>query len=413
MTNTEATDLCNQFSSATPSATVDRILFDGESEVAFSRGGNNWLNRSRTQINKGSLAKVSIGGSYDSLTRVVDLDVASSFVDYALSGDIRLSIMIIEDSVSGSGAGYDQRNFYNNNPATPNHPFYGKGDPLVGYEHRHVLRDILPSTWGDSSVIPNNVLLNTDYTKNFNFTLNSSWDETQVSLVAVLSYYGGVDKERYEVINAEKVLLKNIDSLGNLGSCQASYSVTKDTSTSFGVVLINTSTNASSHTYSWDFGDSTTSSGRTPSHSYQSFGSYEVCLTISDTILNCTSTFCDTVGMDSLGNLKTGFSLTVKDQNQLVVGIESIKLADGKTDELGFTVYPNPAKNKINIDLRDISETVNIKFIDLAGREILKKNNVTAGNIETFDVSSFNRGLYFIIVTNGVSQQVRKVVIAD
>ena len=63
------------------------------------------------------------------------------------------------------------------------------------------------------------------------------------------------------------------------------------------------SSNKSTHTYSWSFGDGGTSTKRNPTHKYRAFGSYWVCLTIADSTLNCTSTYCDSLGLDSTGRL--------------------------------------------------------------------------------------------------------------
>ncbi|MEZ4824866.1 MAG: PKD domain-containing protein [Bacteroidia bacterium] len=48
-------------------------------------------------------------------------------------------------------------------------------------------------------------------------------------------------------------------------------------------------------TYSWSFGDGTSSSSMIPQHTYANAGTYLVCLTVTDSITNCTDTFCDSV----------------------------------------------------------------------------------------------------------------------
>ncbi len=48
--------------------------------------------------------------------------------------------------------------------------------------------------------------------------------------------------------------------------------------------------------YMWDFGDGSTGTGQNPGHSYNGTGPYLVCLTVSNTFLGCTATFCDSVG---------------------------------------------------------------------------------------------------------------------
>jgi PKD repeat protein len=184
--------------------------------------------------------------------------------------------------------------------------------------------------------------------------------------------------------------------------CNASYTIVKDTSSQYSVFLYNTSSNLSSHIYTWDFGDGMFGSGRTPSHQYASFGSYVVCLTILDTIVNCTSTFCDTVGMDSLGNLKSaaGFSISVIDPT--LVGIEK----NASLEEV--TVYPNPAVNNLSVDLRAISSKVEIRIMDISGRIVVERNNTTSGNIEQFDISNLENGLYIISLNDGKSQKTQK-----
>lgn len=228
MTTSEATDICNMLgNNQAPTAMVDRVKFEGETNVEFSRAplGTNtesaWLTRARDRASEGSAANIVMSGTYDDFRRTVNVDVSTTLVDYIRPGSIRVSLMILEDSVSNNPSnGYDptwdQVNAYY---AVAGHPFNGVGTPFASpnqnisyindYVHRHVLRDIRPSTWGDRFVIPSNPSLNTAYSTNFNFTLNSSWDDSKISLVAIVSYYGGSDETQYEVINAEQVKLSS------------------------------------------------------------------------------------------------------------------------------------------------------------------------------------------------------------
>jgi PKD repeat protein len=189
-------------------------------------------------------------------------------------------------------------------------------------------------------------------------------------------------------------------TIGSQNQCNAAFTKAKDSTVAYGVILYNSSSNFGSHFYTWDFGDGITGSGRTPIHTYQNFGSYVVCLTITDSILNCTSTFCDTVGMDTLGNLKTGFGIRV--QNLIAVGI------DETNDLNAIVLYPNPANNQISLDLTSLENNINIRIMDVSGRVVMDQLNQNPGSVQNFEITSFKSGLYFMLLDDGNTQEIKK-----
>jgi hypothetical protein len=58
-------------------------------------------------------------------------------------------------------------------------------------------------------------------------------------------------------------------------------------------------------------------------------------------------------------------------------------------------IYPNPANSVVNF-----SFPVSGKIIDITGKEILSINESTS-----VDVSSFSKGMYFIIATDGTTEK--------
>lgn len=192
---------------------------------------------------------------------------------------------------------------------------------------------------------------------------------------------------------------------GGSQNCNASYSIIKDSSTTFGVVLFNNSSNQASHQYSWDFGDGQSGTGRTPTHQYQNFGSYVVCLTITDSLYNCNTTFCDTVGMDSLGNLKaSGFSLEVRNPT-----VTSINETDKNALE-SLSIYPNPASTEVSIDLSGLEKHVNIRLMDISGKMIMSESNVQNGIVKRLDISTLSNGFYFLSIESENQRKVEKIV---
>jgi hypothetical protein len=118
-----------------------------------------------------------------------------------MEGDFRLNVFIVEDSLHGSGSGWDQTNYFNN---TPGHPFYGLGNPIVGYRHNHVVRQVLPGNnepecWGNMGTIPASVEYGAIYSESFNFTIPDDYILENVHLVGFVSNY------QSEIINVAEV----------------------------------------------------------------------------------------------------------------------------------------------------------------------------------------------------------------
>jgi PKD repeat protein len=90
----------------------------------------------------------------------------------------------------------------------------------------------------------------------------------------------------------------------NTAGCQANFSMYPDSmGTGFQFQNISTGTSAAT-TYAWSFGDGNFSTAENPFHAYATTGWFNVCLTITDTTSNCTSTICDSlnVGVVALCN---------------------------------------------------------------------------------------------------------------
>jgi len=184
----------------------------------------------------------------------------------------------------------------------------------------------------------------------------------------------------------------------NTPSCKASYYVALDSNNMFGLYLVNNSTGTNRNTqYTWDFGDGTTSNAQYPTHQYANFGLYTICLTISDS--NCSSTYCDNVGLDSNGNiLKTsGFGIAVIDEAML--GVE-----EQTTAFTGVNVYPNPSSGKFTftIDSKKGAK-MSMRVMNSMGQQVAQNETylTTGSNKTQLDLSSLSDGLYFVNLRAG------------
>ncbi len=173
----------------------------------------------------GTAAKVDVKLEnlvYNSGSRTITVDVKADFVT-SVTGDIRFNLYIIEDSVKGSGTGYDQANYMNGDNTSP---WYGKGNPIKNFWHRHVLRATVGGTWGTPSVIPTSVQSGGSYTKSYTYKLPSTYNANRVSLVGLVQMYdASVDKR--EILNAvEQGLFETkLPTIGVTGSVTSPYLV--------------------------------------------------------------------------------------------------------------------------------------------------------------------------------------------
>lgn len=77
-----------------------------------------------------------------------------------------------------------------------------------------------------------------------------------------------------------------------------------------------------------------------------------------------------------------------------------------------FTVYPNPTSDVVNI-IVDVTEANSIVTVtDLSGRTLMTETIEGSGFVnKAINMASFNKGIYFISITNGNSRSVQKVVV--
>jgi hemin uptake protein HemP len=71
-------------------------------------------------------------------------------------------------------------------------------------------------------------------------------------------------------------------------------------------------------------------------------------------------------------------------------------------------IYPNPAENVLNIDLFNADTEANLSVVDAMGRIVLNRTLLTAQN--NIDISSLNKGVYFVKIAQNGKLMTRKIV---
>ncbi|MCW3126459.1 MAG: Peptidase family protein [Bacteroidetes bacterium] len=161
------------------------------------------------------------------------------------------------------------------------------------------------------------------------------------------------------------------------GTNSFSYTATTGNNVTFAPAV-----NVSGATYTWSFGDGTTSTDQNPAHQYSGSGNYTVTLTVSNG--------------------------SCSDQVSGVISAAAGATAIRDLDVVqSISTYPNPVKDQLDIKVNAIqATTVTMAIYDVIGNVVSTKDvqvNIGA-NIMTEDVSSYASGVYTIAMYNGSSK---------
>jgi PKD repeat protein len=133
------------------------------------------------------------------------------------------------------------------------------------------------------------------------------------------------------------------------------------------VTFTNASVNAS--TYTWSFGDGSTSTTANPTHTYTASGTYSVTLIAG----------------------KCGMKNTVVH----TVSVSTTGVPFGEDQDVSWNVYPNPATSTISIHLTAAGD-IHYKIFNITGEEIQNGKINSSGS--QINITNLSDGLYFIQV---------------
>ncbi len=184
-----------------------------------------------------------------------------------------------------------------------------------------------------------------------------------------------------------------------LGSCSVSFTLQPDTLPLHWLALYQSSGTAP-FTYAWSWGDGSTSTGATASHTYSSAGYYNICLTLSDAT-GCSTTYCDS---STYINRNESAMITVTAMNATTTGMQEYPTAEQ------LTLFPQPADAGFHIRCPDASKTI-VELYDMTGRIVYTQRywNSSLLYVETSNISP---GTYHVSINQTGITFNRKVIIS-
>jgi len=163
-------------------------------------------------------------------------------------------------------------------------------------------------------------------------------------------------------------------------------------------------------TYLWDFGDGNTSSQQFPTHSFNSFGTFNICLTISDSIGGCIDIFCMLVQLDSINKTFLGYSVIVI-PDPFGISSPPTGINNEESNNTETKIYPNPASSKVYVELTGWGTSATITMFNAIG-QVLSREVVSLNpdkNTVELDLNNYQKGLYLLRIDSGNLREIKRI----
>lgn len=189
--------------------------------------------------------------------------------------------------------------------------------------------------------------------------------------------------------------------LARLDHCSAYYTLYPDTVPN-NWIAVNQAMGISPITYQWDWGDGSFSLGATPSHTYNTPGFYNICLTITDG-QGCSNSYCDSSVYINRGNSGNAI-ITINVVLPNITGVQNFE-----DSEAYFSVYPNPSNGNLKASFPFL-ENGELEIFNMQGKKMFAKmiNNASSCEVTLEDTPS---GMYFIKLVGKEKYFYKKVII--
>jgi len=161
-----------------PLGLVNRIDFPTNKQV---KSVGDWAPDIAAQVATKAQANLKISNNYNSLSRNLSTTITTDVLEN-LQGNYHLQVVLTEDSIT------DWQIWYGHTPEYDS-----------SYVHRHVLRDAVNTTWGES-IVSGSAAGGATITKNYLYSISNKWNADYCNIVAFI--YNDDTKEVIQVEEA-------------------------------------------------------------------------------------------------------------------------------------------------------------------------------------------------------------------
>jgi thiol-disulfide isomerase/thioredoxin len=203
-----ASEMIAVWANFAPSALINRIYDTILGTQVFDT--DNWEEVIARQIDSPSPCEVQLVYGFNAATRMLTAEVTAVFTEDFI-GDGRLNLYIVEDSVVGDA----QHNYLSGDPQFIGTPFYALPDPIPGFIHEHVLREMLGESYGIDGIIPDTVTAGQIFSYTFTYTIPAAYNLDHLHLIGVIQQHKGLKKYRKNLNSIHIMFDKTITGQGS------------------------------------------------------------------------------------------------------------------------------------------------------------------------------------------------------
>jgi hypothetical protein len=160
-----------------PAGMVNRTSYQGSRVLLIG----SWENAIAALIDKPQQAELTISNTYDPDNRNLQCRVDTKFLEN-MEGIFNLSVVLVESGIIA--------------------PQQTDTGIITNYEHNHVLRASLNSTWGEIVGADGSANVDDVNTNEYTFVLDPSWNETNCAVIAFV-----YNTSTHEIVQAEEETL--------------------------------------------------------------------------------------------------------------------------------------------------------------------------------------------------------------
>lgn len=139
------------------------------------------------QITKAPVAVLKNGATWDPAKRTLKVSLTTT-LNQAISGDYKIICVLTQDSVKGTGSGYNQVNAYagGQNGAMGGYEALPNPVPAARMIYDHVARHISPSFSGHPNAFANTTDSGQSVTYTFSYTLPATWNDKKMNIIGMM-----------------------------------------------------------------------------------------------------------------------------------------------------------------------------------------------------------------------------------